>query len=252
MIGNLLIGKKVLVTGASSGIGKAIAVFFSQQGAQVILSGRNKERLDDTLKLLTGEGHIIFSSDISKIDDLKELMDFSFNSFGALDSVVHCAGIQKTLPLQAVKEQQFDDIFNINVKSAQFIAKFLRRKGCYNVNGCSLIYISSVAAFCGEPAISTYCASKAALIGLSKSLAVELAKLNIRVNTISPGHVETEMAISFKSQLSEVQVKNIQDKHPLGLGRPEDIAHAAAYLASDLSRWVTGSNLIVDGGYSTH
>ena len=252
MIKNLLIGKKVLVTGASSGIGKAIAVFFSQQGAQVILSGRNKERLDETLNLLTGDGHIIFSSDISKIDDLKELMDFSFNSFGALDSVVHCAGIQKTLPLQAIKEQQFDDIFNINVKSAQFIAKFLRRKGRYNVNGCSLIYISSVAAFCGEPAISTYCASKAALIGLSKSLAVELAKLNLRVNTISPGVVETNMVDGLKQQLSEEQYNQILLNHPLGLGKPEDIAHAAAYLASDLSRWVTGSNLIVDGGYSTH
>ncbi|MEY8198968.1 MAG: SDR family oxidoreductase, partial [Colwellia sp.] len=119
-----------------------------------------------------------------------------------------------------------------------------------NKSGTSLVFITSVAAVCGEPAISTYSASKAALIGLSRSLASELSRNNIRVNCIAPGHVETEMAMEFSKQLTEEQLKSIEDKHPLGLGRPEDVAHAAAFLVSDLSRWVTGTTLFVDGGYS--
>jgi NAD(P)-dependent dehydrogenase (short-subunit alcohol dehydrogenase family) len=112
--------------------------------------------------------------------------------------------------------------------------------------------MSSVAATCGEPAISTYSASKAALQGLSRSLSVELARNNIRVNCIAPGHVTTEMSLEFSRQLTSEQYDIIVSKHPLGLGKPEDIASAAAFLVSDLSRWITGTTLYVDGGYSAH
>ncbi|GAM73818.1 oxidoreductase [Vibrio ishigakensis] len=172
------------------------------------------------------------------------------SQIGEIDAVVHCAGIQKTLPLQALKEVDFDNVFNTNVKSAQFIAKAYRKKNRYNKKGSSLIFLSSVAAVCGEPAISTYSASKAALQGLSKSLSKELARNSIRVNCIAPGHVETEMAIEFSKGLTDDQNKRIHDKHPLGLGKPEDVAYAALYLASNLARWVTGTTLYVDGGYS--
>jgi NAD(P)-dependent dehydrogenase (short-subunit alcohol dehydrogenase family) len=250
MLNNMLVGKTILVTGASSGIGRAVAFFFSTQGARVIISGRATSRLNETLSILSGEGHFYVTGDLSKPDELKVLMDDVFDRAGTIDSIVHCAGIQKTLPLQALKEGDFDDIFSTNVKSAQFIAKYLRRKGRYNNNGTSLIFITSVAAFCGEPAISTYSASKAALIGLSKSLAAELSRNNIRVNCIAPGQVETEMALKFSKQLTIEQQDSIKSKHLLGLGKPEDIAHAAAFLASDLSRWITGTTLFVDGGYS--
>lgn len=250
MLNNMLVGKTILVTGASSGIGRAVALFFSTQGARVIIAGRSNSRLNETLAILSGEGHFYVTGDLSKPDELKVLMDDVFDRAGAVDSIAHCAGIQKTLPLQALKEGDFDDVFSTNVKSAQFIAKFLRRKGRYNKNGTSLIFITSVAATCGEPAISTYSASKAALIGLSKSLAAELSRNNIRVNCIAPGHVETEMAIEFSKQLTIAQQDSIKGKHLLGLGKPEDIAHAAAFLASDLSRWITGTTLFVDGGYS--
>ena len=250
MLNNMLEGKTILVTGASSGIGRAVAAFFSAQGARIVIAGRSIERLNETLSMLDSDKHSAISADISNVEQLKNMMDDVFDRVGMLDGVIHCAGIQKTLPLQALKEDDFDNVFSINVKSAQFIAKFLRRKGKYNKDDTSLVFITSVAATCGEPGISTYSASKAALIGLSKSLAAELSRNNIRVNCIAPGHVETEMALEFSKQLTDEQKRVIQNKHPLGLGKPEDIAHAAAFLASNLSSWITGTTIFVDGGYS--
>ncbi|MEY8214404.1 MAG: SDR family oxidoreductase, partial [Colwellia sp.] len=132
MLVNMLAGKTILVTGASSGIGRAVAQFISTQGCRVIIAGRSKNRLNETLDLLNGNDHLSVSGDLSNVDELKELMDEVFQQAGAIDSIIHCAGIQKTLPLQALKEVDFDDVFSVNVKSAQFIAKFLRRKGRYN------------------------------------------------------------------------------------------------------------------------
>lgn len=250
MANSILNNKTVLITGASSGIGRVIAKVFSEQGARIIAVARNQTRLKQTLETLVDRDNITVECDVSQPDEVESLFKNISSSVGEIDAVVHCAGIQKTLPLQAIKEDDFDDVFNTNVKSSQFIAKSFRKKNRYNKNGSSLILMSSVAAVCGEPAISTYSASKAALLGLSKSLAAELARSNIRVNCISPGHVETEMAIEFSKMLTDEQNKRIHDKHPLGLGKPEDVANAALYLASDLASWVTGITLYVDGGYS--
>lgn len=251
MITNLLQNKKILITGASSGIGRSVAEYFSIQGAQVVITGRNNSRLNETFQQLTGEGHHQIITDINIPDNIHNLLKSTVQLIGPLDGVVHCAGIQKTLPLQALKEEQFDEIFSTNVKSAQFITKELRRKGNYN-EGCSLVYLSSVAGVCGEPAITTYSASKSALIGLTKSAAIELARNKIRVNCIAPGPVETEMTIAFSKKLTEDQLKIIERNHPLGIGKAEDVAYAAAYLVSNLSKWVTGTTLYVDGGYSAH
>ncbi|MEQ4732333.1 SDR family NAD(P)-dependent oxidoreductase [Providencia rettgeri] len=251
MITNLLQNKKILITGASSGIGRAIAEYFSTQDAQVVITGRNELRLNETFQQLMGEGHHQIITDITNPDNIQNLLKSTVQLVGPLDGVVHCAGIQKTLPLQALKEEQFDEIFSTNVKSAQFITKELRRKGSYN-EGCSLVYLSSVAGVCGEPAITTYSASKSALMGLAKSAAIELARNKIRVNCIAPGHVQTEMSNNFAKQLTQQQLINIHEKHPLGLGKAEDVAYAAAYLVSDLAKWVTGTTLFVDGGYSAH
>ena len=252
MIANLLKDKVVLITGASSGIGKQTAIFFSQQGAKVIVTGRNQERLTETFNDLQGDKHFSLCANLDSPDDIEKLIKSVVSEMGPLDGVVHCAGVQKTLPVKVLKESHFDEVFNANVKSAQFIAKSISKKGRFNPQGLSLIFLSSVAAVCGEPAISTYAASKAALQGLSKSLALELARLKVRVNCIAPGHVQTEMAKEFSQQLTSEQYMAIADKHPLGLGTPEDVAYASAFLTSDMSRWVTGTTLYVDGGYSAH
>lgn len=250
MISNMLQDKTILVTGASSGIGRAIAQYFSCQGARLVITGRNQERLNETLISLSGHSHTTLTAHLNSVDAIQSLMDSVFDKVGALDGIVHCAGIQKTLPLQALQEKDFDDCFSANVKSAQFIVKFLRRKGRFNPLGTSVIFLSSVAASCGEPANTTYAASKAALEGLAKSLAMELARINIRVNCLAPGVIKTEMLQDFSKQLTEEQLLKLIHKHPLGLGRPEDVAYAAGFLSSNLSKWITGTTLFVDGGYS--
>lgn len=250
MYKDLLKHKRIIVTGASSGIGKVIAILFSQLGAQIVITGRNTERLDNTFSQLSNSNHLAITSSLSDPISIEELIKSTYQKIGPLDALVHCAGIQKTLPIQSIKEEQFDDIFNSNVKSAQFLLKSFRKKGRYNINGSSIVFLSSVAAQCGEPAISTYSASKAALEGLSKSAAIELARQSIRVNCIAPGHVETEMSKEFSKQLTKEQYEHILSKHPLGLGKPEDVANAAAFLVSNLSSWITGTTMKVDGGYS--
>ncbi|MGF1747125.1 SDR family NAD(P)-dependent oxidoreductase [Vibrio cionasavignyae] len=247
---SILKNKTVMITGASSGIGRATAQIFSEQGARVIAVGRSKIRLAQTVESLYGDSHISFECELSEPNSVESMFKEVCAVVGELDAVVHCAGIQKTLPLQALKEIDFDQVFDTNVKSAQFIAKSYRKRNRHNNQGSSLIYLSSVAAVCGEPAISTYSASKAALQGLSKSIASELARNKIRVNCIAPGVVKTEMAEQLFSQLTMEQYEVIKNKHMIGLGTPEDVANAALYLASDLSKWVTGTTLYVDGGYS--
>jgi len=249
---NLLKDKVVLITGASSGIGKQAAIFFSQQGAKVIITGRNQKRLAETFNELQGESNFSYPANLETADDIELLIKAVVSQMGPLDGVVHCAGVQKTLPLKVLKENHFDEVFNVNVKSAQFLAKSISKKGRFNPQGSSLILLSSVAAVCGEPAISTYAASKAALQGLSKSLALELARLKMRVNCIAPGVVKTKMADGLFDKLTSEQYTAIDGKHPLGLGTSEDVAHAAAFLVSNMSRWITGTTLYVDGGYSAH
>ncbi|HBF45940.1 MAG TPA: short-chain dehydrogenase, partial [Shewanella frigidimarina] len=134
---NILKGKVILITGASSGIGRAMAQFFSKQGAQLVITGRNEVRLTETLNSLTSNNHQSLIADLDSVEGIEGLMDNVFNSVGVLDGLVHCAGIQKTLPLQALKEEQYDAIFSTNVKSAQFLTKFFRRKGRYNPEGSS-------------------------------------------------------------------------------------------------------------------
>lgn len=252
MVKNLLKDKVVLVTGASSGLGKQTAIFFSQQGAQVVITGRNEDRLTDTLKNLEGDGHLSIAANLISPIEIDDLIKNIVNKVGPLDGVVHCAGIMQTMPLKVLKEVSFDEVFNANVKSAQFLAKSVNRKGRFNSSGSSFVFLSSVAAVCGEPANSVYAASKAALQGLSRSLALELARLNVRVNCIAPGLIKTEMVKKFGELLTNEQNMTIANKHPLGLGTPDDVAYAAAFLISDMSRWVTGTTLYVDGGYSAH
>jgi len=242
--------KHFFITGASSGIGKALAIYLSERGARLTITGRNLERLAQTLESLTGEGHISIVSDLSNVEDIDAMFKTAIDRQGVLDGCVHCAGLQKTLPLQSVSSEAYDDLFNVNVKSALFIAKSFRRKGVANPVGASLVFLSSVAALAGEPAISIYSASKGALISLARSLAVELARQKIRVNCIAPGVVDTDMADGLKAKLSDDQYNIILKKHPLGLGTVNDVSSGVAFLLSDGARWVTGTTLVMDGGYT--
>lgn len=243
-------GKKILITGASSGIGASVAKLASEQGAVCIINGRNEERLDQTLKCLTGEGHIAIVSDLQEGNGT-ELVKKAVKQAGPLNGFVHCAGIEKTLPFRATQISELREIMSINLETFWEITQELIKSKNHEKEKLSVVGISSVAALYGAPGNTAYAASKGALVSLIKSLAAEYASKKLRFNCICPGYVDTPMLDAVKKlyknddEFSEA----IAQKHPLGLGNPEDVSSAVIYLLSDAARWVTGSVLNVDGGY---
>ena len=243
-------GKKILITGASSGIGSSVAKLASEQGAVCIINGRNEERLHRTLKCLTGEGHIAIVSDL-KEGNGTELVQKAVVQTGPLNGFVHCAGIEKTLPFRATQIPELREIMAINLETFWEITQELIKSKNHEKEKLSVVGISSVAALYGAPGKTAYAASKGALISLIKSLATEYAVKQIRFNAVCPGYVETPMLDAVKKlyRTEEEFISSIASKHPLGLGNPEDVGGAVIYLLSDVARWVTGSVLNVDGGY---
>ena len=243
-------GKKILITGASSGIGYSVAKLASQQGAICIINGRNEERLNQTLKCLTGEGHIAIVSDL-KEGNGTELVQKAVAQAGPMNGFVHCAGIEKTLPFRATQISDLREIMAINLETFWEITQELIKRKNHENEKFSVIGISSVAALYGAPGKTAYAASKGALVSLIKSLAAEYSGKQIRFNCVCPGYVDTPMLDAVKKlyRTEEEFVLSIASKHPLGLGSPEDVASAVIYLLSDAARWVTGSVLNVDGGY---
>lgn len=247
-----LSGKRILVTGASSGIGRCCAQVLSRLGARLVIVGRDMDRLQITLSSLNGEGHQAEVFDLREIDDIPSwLKGLATISCGEFEGLVHSAGVQMTLPIQTVKLSDYRELMSVNVDAAYALAKGFRQRGVHRAPA-SLVFISSITALTGEPGLSAYCTSKAALLGLTKSLAMEFSRNGIRVNSVCPGHVATEMAEDLGNRINPEQLEAIAKLHPLGIGRPEDVAHAVSYLLADTGRWVTGSNLVVDGGYTAH
>ena len=242
--------KNIIITGASSGIGRQCAITFSQLGANIILIARNQERLEDTYTKLEKGNHLIISQDITKYDKLEEVVNIALDKLGRISGFVHSAGIEMTLPLRSMNSSYYENMFAINVISGFELARIISKKKYFDEKGGSFVFISSVMAILGQVGKVGYCSSKGALISGVKAMALELASKNIRVNSVLPGVVETEMSKEMFKRLSEESKKSITDMHLLGLGKSEDIANACAFLLSDASRWVTGTNLIVDGGYS--
>lgn len=242
--------KTIVITGASSGIGRQCAISCSQMGAQVVLCGRNEERLHKTLSLMDNQdSHIVKSFDLTETDKLKEIVSSIISEIGPIDGYIGSAGIANTLPLRNIKPEQLDSFFQINVKGQILLVKELTKKSNFNAEGGSIIFLTSIMAHVGEMAKTLYSMSKGALLSASKSMALELASKKIRVNTISPGVVVTPMTNSAFYSQSEENRQRVESLHPLGTGKPEDVAAAVIYLLSDASRWVTGSDLRIDGGY---
>lgn len=245
-----LTGKKILITGASSGIGRSAAIYCNQLGADIILIARDLERLKGTFSLLGSGNNKFYSIDLKNYESIEPVINEYVDNYGKLDGFIHAAGIEKTIPLQLMDFKSYEDLFSINVISGFELAKIISKKKYINANGGSFVFISSIMGTVGRQGIIGYCSSKGALISGAKAMALELAAKKIRVNTISPAYVKTELTSKMFSTMTEESIKKIAEMHPLGFGKPEDIAYAAIYLLSDASRWVTGSNLIIDGGYS--
>ncbi len=242
-------GKNIIVTGASSGIGRQCAIDCSRMGARVAIIGRNKQRLDATLAEMHGDKHLSICADLTKFDELPDMVAHISDSLGKLDGVVNCAGISATLPLKLMPSAKLDEFFRTNVYSALELTREACKVKHFNSGG-SVVFISSVMGLVGESGKSLYSMTKGALISATRALACEFAKRQLRFNCVSPGAILTPINENLPHMADPERRKLLEDKHLLGLGRVEDISSACIYLLSDAARWVTGQNLIVDGGYT--
>ena len=246
----LLIGKTAIITGASRGIGRGIAKIFVENGCAVAFTfNSNKEAADDLVAELSSEEVKVkgYKSNAANYNDAQKLVEEVLVDFGSLDILVNNAGITKDNLLMRMSEEDFDQVIEINLKSIFNMTKAIQRTFLKQRHG-SLIHMSSVVGVKGNAGQSNYAASKAGMIGFSKSVALELGSRNIRSNVIAPGFIETEMT----DKLSEDVVQGWRDGIPLKRGgQPEDVANACVFLASDLSSYITGQVLHVDGGMLT-
>ncbi|MCX6622769.1 MAG: SDR family NAD(P)-dependent oxidoreductase [Acidobacteria bacterium] len=244
-----LSGRTVLVTGASSGIGLETARLLSSLNARVALVARSSDRLDAAMSSLQGEGHACFPFDLAQLDRIRELIQTIVARMGPLAGLVHSAGTHSIRPLRALKASDIEDLMRLNYSAALLLAKGLRER-VNRAAEASIVFVSSAAGLVGEPALAAYAGSKAALIGATRCLAVELAREHLRVNCVAPGIVESELTDRIRESVSSEQFAAIAARHPLGLGSTRDVAHAIAFLLADTARWITGSVMVVDGGYS--
>ena len=246
----LLIGKTAIITGASRGIGRGIAKIFVENGCAVAFTyNSNKEAADDLVAELSSEEVKVkgYKSNAANYNEAQKLVEEVLVDFGSLDILVNNAGITKDNLLMRMSEEDFDQVIEINLKSIFNMTKAIQRTFLKQRHG-SLIHMSSVVGVKGNAGQANYAASKAGMIGFSKSVALELGSRNIRSNVIAPGFIETEMT----DKLSEDIVQGWRDGIPLKRGgRPEDVANACVFLASDLSSYITGQVLHVDGGMLT-
>ena len=237
-------GKTILVTGASSGIGQATAIECAQMGAEVVITGRDTERLQATADLM-GTLNAQIAADLTNQEDVERLVA----ALPPLDGAVLCAGNSTTLPLQFGSREKFDEMFNVNFFAPVELLRLMYKKKVLQ-KGASVVLIASIGGTHSfMPGNGVYGASKAALNSLMKYAAREYASRKIRVNSICPGMVDTPLI--HRGTITEEQLAEDAKRYPLGrYGKPDDIANGAVYLLSDASSWLTGHDLVIDGGFS--
>jgi NAD(P)-dependent dehydrogenase (short-subunit alcohol dehydrogenase family) len=240
--------KTILVTGASSGIGKETAIECSRLGANVIITGRNKERLIETFNLLVGNNHKFYQLDLNSEHKIQDFL----NSLPKLDGIVHSAGILESIPFSFTNSEKLEKIMKVNFEIPFTITQNLIKTKKINKQS-SIVFVSSLSGISTiASGISAYSASKGAICASVRVMAFELASKNIRVNSVCPGMVKTEMNIE-NSSLSEEQLKEDELRnYPLGYGTPIQVAQTIVFLLSNASSWITGTNMVIDGGASIH
>lgn len=238
-------GKTILVTGASSGIGRAVSIECSKLGANLVITGRNKDRLNETfLQLNDNQNNIQIIADLTNYADIEKIVELS----PSLDGLVNNAGKTKVLFVKAIKKQVLEDVFNTNTIAPILLTQLLVKKGKMN-NSSSIVFTSSLSGvYCVHYGESMYAASKGAISGFAKGAALDLSRMNIRVNCVNPGVILTDI---FNGVLTDDELELKKKFFPLKrFGQPTDVAYAIIYFLSEASSWVTGADLKIDGGYT--
>lgn len=239
-------GKSILITGASSGIGRATAIICAQLGARLVITGRDENRLHNTLIDLEGKEHKLVICDLTNPEQVNQLV----KSIDSLNGIVYCAGTQETCITKMLTEERIHHVINTNFTSVALLnAAILSQKKI--AKGASVVLVSSAAAhYVSEIGNAAYSASKGAVSAFGRVLAMELAPRKIRVNMVAPAMVKTPIMDKF--DISPELFLEDEKKYPLGYGEPEDVANTIVFLLSEASRWMTGSEILLDGGLTLH
>jgi NAD(P)-dependent dehydrogenase (short-subunit alcohol dehydrogenase family) len=243
-------GSKIFITGATSGIGKCLTETLCKLGAEVVVSGRNPIILDQLSHVKGVIGSV--SLDLENLETLDQNLKDIFTKYAPFDGLFHAAGAELIRPLKINKPTDTLKLLNTSIVAGIQLAKAFSSKNNTTGKMQSFVMMSSVAGHVGKAGLSAYSASKGAIDAAVKSLACELATRNIRVNSIAAGAVETEMHQRIIQNLDENSIKAYESEHLLGFGKPIDVANAACFLLSPLSNWITGTTMVVDGGYICH
>lgn len=244
-------GRWIVVSGASSGIGRAISEQLVHANARVVLIGRDIERLQETARLAGGpECTRVLPLDLARLETISPGLAALAGSLGSIYGLVHAAGVALTLPLSALKPERVRAVLDVNLLAGLELCRAVTRRELMGAGEGSLLWIASVYGHVGAPGQVAYCASKGAVLAAMRALALELAPRGIRVNALSPGYVATAMTQSPASRLSAEQWEAIAARHPLGTGTTQDAARAAVFLLDPRNTWTTGTDLIMDGGYT--
>lgn len=237
-------GKTILVTGASSGIGRGIAIACSKMGATVIINGRNEQRLAETMTEMQGEENISLAADLNDSNSLTEMV----SRLPKLDGIVHCAGIGQRVLCKQLQEGDLDTMMDVNFKAPVMLQTEILKQKKIN-KSASIVFIASIASDSPSIGNAVYSASKGAIISYANCLALELAPRQIRVNCILPAMIWTDLIL--KGGITEEELKEDEKKYPLKrYGKPEDIANLSIYLLSNAAAWMTGSSIKITGGYN--